>query len=259
MHAAKTLLLPLLLLTLAPAAPASDLLDLNSRSPDVEFDFPPKVFCRDVTTDSFTAARPGRRLIEVELPISVVVFRGDADRVRNVVIEISGAGSGLSVYDYAPATQLSTDFVEPIETTSTDDKSKHLDASLGANLPLAGAIAHITPGVSTGVTSREATTETRKRLAPKEAVVVSGTTGGRKGVFFKLQQSSQTTLEGEHLLKITFDAPADWQAGELSVTGVARGVRRMLFVEKAAVWHTSESPLNIELAAHVVAKPVVQE
>ncbi len=259
MHAAKTLLIPLLLVTLAPTAPASDLLDLGGRSPEVQFDFPAKVFCRDVTTDAFTQARPDRRLIEVELPVSVVVFRGDADRVQNVVIEISGAGSGLSVYDYAPATQLSTDFVEPIETVSTDDKSRHVDASLGASLPIAGAIAHITPGVSTGVTTREATTETQKRLAPKEAVVVSGTTGGRQGVFFKLQQSSQTTLEGEHLLKVTFNAPADWESGELSVTGVARGVRRVLFVEKAAVWHTSETPVNIRLAAHTVAKPVVEE
>lgn len=259
MHAARFSIVLFVATVLAPTAPASDFLDLGSQSPDIEFDFPPKIVCRDVTTPEFTESRPGRRLVEVELPISVVLLRGDADRLRNIVIEVSGAGGGLSVFDYAPATQLTSEFSEPIEVTTTDDKARHLDASLGGAIPVAGAIAHLTPGISTGVTRRDATTETQKRFPPKQAVVVSGTTGGRQGVFFKLQQSTQTTLEGEHLLKITFDAPADWQAGALSVTSVARGTRRVLWAEKPTVWHTSESPIDIELATHVVAKPIVQE
>lgn len=235
-----------------------DLGDFSDDTPAVGFDVPPAILCRVVTNDRFSQERPGRKLVEIEMPVSVVVYRGDPDRVEDVVLEVSGAAAGLTVYDYSPETVLASELAEPIEVTATGERDKHFDLSLGGSIPMGptGAIGHITPGASYGVRNRNVKTQTEKRLPPKHAVVVAGTTGGRTGVFFKLRHSSQTTLEGEHLIQITFDAPKDWDGGRLTVTGVARGARKIFFVEQRTVWQTTESPVEVRLAAHTVAKPV---
>lgn len=243
---------------IAGTSPAADLGGFGTALPEVEFDVPAELTCLEERV-------AGKRLVTLSLPVSVVVYKGDPDQVHEVVIEIDGSAAGLFVHDYSPATQLVSDYTQPIETKTTTESGKSLDASLGGTLPVPGVstIAHVTPTIRAGNSHREAKTETLTRLPEKEAIIVSGAINQRRGVYFKLRQSSQTTLEGEHNLSVTFNAPDDWTAGPLKVTCVARGERKWLFVKQRKTWNEQTAAVQLKVAersnCHKVAKPVADE
>ena len=194
----------------APAAaidlPSIPLSTFKTETPDVGFDMPSVLVSRDVTTDAFRKENPGQRLVEVVAPVSLLLYHGEPDRVDDVVVEILGEAAGLRVHDYAPRTELRSELTKPIEVTRTTASDQSLGASLGGRL---GADVTVTPTVSYGKASNESSTETVSRLPPKQAVIVSGATGGRTGVYFKLRRSTQSTLEGERTFRVTFAAPDD--------------------------------------------------
>ncbi len=260
---ANGLIVLLTLALLAVDARGSDIIGLGAELPVLEFDVPSSIVCRDVTPENYHGASIGDRLLRVTLPVSVVVLRGDVGRVREVIIEVDGAEAGLTVHDFSPDTLLATDRSKAVEVTRTEESRNGLDASLGGALPVAGGTAHLTPSVTAGKSNRTTETVTESRLPPKQAVLVSGAVNRRQGVYFKLRQSSQTTLEGEHELIITFVAPADWVGGELQVECVGRGEKKWLFVKQRKVWNSSRSPIDLVLASHTegtlheVAKPIV--
>lgn len=251
--------LPLLLAALPACSEAIELPEFDSfrtRTPEVGFDLPRTLACREITAEAFTPTRPGERLIEVEAPISFQLFHGEASRVDDVVVEIDGAGAGLRVHDYAPRTELASELAEPIQVKHSKTTDKSLGASLGGHL---AADVALTPSLSGGASTTEATTETKNRLPPKKAVVVSGTTGGRTGVYFKLRRTTQSTLEGERTFRVTFVAQADWDGGAVDVRCTARGERRILFVEQRRVWNETARPVELRLVSHTVAKPVTDD
>lgn len=235
--------------------PEFELDRFDTRTPSVAFDVPASLLCRDVTTDAFRAERPGLRLVEVEAPVSLLLLHGEAARLQDVVVEIDGSAAGLRVYDYAPRTALTTDLAEPIEIRHTTATNQSLAASLGAKI---AADVTLTPTISGAKTTSESSTETRNKLPPKQAVVVSGTTGGRAGVYYKLRPSTQSTLEGERTFKVTFVAPDDWAGGQVEVRCVARGEKKWLFVEQRRIWNETARPVELRLVSHTVAKPAVE-
>lgn len=253
-----SLLMAALSMTAAPSRaidlPPIDCFD--TRTPEVAFDVPATLACRDVTTEEFALTNPGRRLIEVEAPVSLQLFHGEPGKVQDVVVEIDGLAAGLVVHDYAPRTELASELAEPIEVKTTTATDKSLAASIGAKL---AADVAITPTVSGGQSKTETSTETRSQLPPMRAVVVSGTTGGRTGVYFKLRRSSQSTLEGERTFRVTFAAPEDWSGGAIDVCCVARGEKKWLFVEQRRVWNQTNRPVELRLVSHTVAKPEVAD
>ena len=113
------------------------------------------------------------------------------------------------------------------------------------------------------ITGSETATEKMKRLPPKYAVVVSGTSSEGRGVFFKLKRWSQTSLEGVHPLSVTFAVPADWRGGEVRVDVRARGERKMLWLKQPATVGRAAGVVSLHLAGdphvHIVAKPVETE
>ena len=235
------------------SAPAGDLSQLLPSDAEVGFDLPQDLACRDVTTEEFLIEHPGQRLLEVRLPVSLLLYKGDPESLRDVVIEIDGAPAGLEVFDYTPRTQLQSEWSEPIRQQKTVSRDKSLGATLGGKL---GADVALTPSVSGGLSKTETETETAQRHAPKEAVLVSGTMNSRRGVFFKLRQSSQDTLEGEREFRITFVAPEDWPGGEMEVRCFARGEQKWFFVQHRRVWNETAAPVELRLVSHTVAKPV---
>lgn len=241
------------------SAAGGDLVDLGRAQPVVAFDMPADLVARDVTPPGYQDQHAGGRLVEVTLPVSVVLYRGDVARVGEVIVEVDGADAGLTVHAYAPETTLETDVADPIESTQTTEAGRSIDGSLGGVIPgAAGTVGHLTPTVRAGVTRREVETTTELRRPPKHAVVVSGAVNQRRGVYFKLRRSTQSTLEGEHVLSVTFAAPADWSAGRLNVQCVARGEQKVLFVRQPKVWEAQVAPIELRLASHVVAKPIVR-
>ncbi|QDT67691.1 hypothetical protein MalM25_05920 [Planctomycetes bacterium MalM25] len=225
----------------------------NTRTPEVAFDVPASLVCRDVTTDAFRATHPGERLVEVETPVSLLLYHGEAGKLDDVVVTIDGADAGLRVHDYTPRTELASELAEPIEVKRTESTDKSIGASLGGKL--AGDVA-LTPTISAGASKIESSTQRENRLPPKQAVIVSGTTGGRSGVYFKLRRSTQSTLEGERTFKVTFAAPLAWDGGAIRVHCLARGEKKWLFVEQRRVWNETARPVELRLVSHTVAKPV---
>lgn len=228
----------------------------QTTTPEVAFDVPASLVCRDVTTDAFRADRPGERLIQIEAPVTLLLYHGEPAKVDDMVVEIRGTAAGLHVYDYSPRTELTSELADPIKVTRTTATDKSIGASLGGKL--AGDVA-LTPTVSAGSAMKESSTETRSRLAPKRAVIVSGTTSGRTGVYYKLRRSTQSTLEGERTFQVTFAAPQDWDGGSVEVRCLARGEKKWLFVDQRRVWNETTRPVELRLVSHTVAKPAIDD
>lgn len=241
---------------MAVELPQIHLESFQTTTPDVAFDVPASISCRDVTHAAFQAERPGERLIQIEAPITLLLYHGEPAKVDDVVVEIRGAAAGLRVHDYEPRTELTSELAEPIEVRRTTASDKSIGASLGGKL--AGDVA-LVPTVSAGNATKESSTETRSRLPPKQAVIVSGTTSGRTGVYYKLRRSSQSTLEGERTFSVTFAAPADWDGGAVEVRCLARGEKKWLFVDQRRVWNETTRPVELRLVSHTVAKPAIAE
>lgn len=239
--------------------------EIVSGAPHVEFDFARSAECRDVTTAERATMYPTQRLVEFLLPVSVRFRDVPAGGIDELTIEITGTSNYMRVYDFAPATQLTTDIAAPIETTTTTKSARSLDGSLGGALPIpyAAEVAHVTPTINAGIANGETKTEKLNRLPPKNATVVSGTLAEGRGVFFKLKPSSQTSLEGVHELAVTFIVPAGWRGGNVHVGCSAGGQRKMLFIKQSATLGAEGSLVRLYLgsAGHVrrVAKPVVAE
>lgn len=228
--------------------------------PYVEFDFTRAAEVRDVTPPERLEQYPQQRLIEMSFPVSVR-FRGvAAEDVDELDIEINGATSGLRVFDFAPDTQLASDVECTIETTRTVKKDRSLDGSLGGTIPVpvADAVAHITPSINAAISRGETATEKLKRLPPKYAVVVSGTSSEGRGVFFKLKRSTQTSLEGVHELAVTFVVPADWQAGKVVVGCSAVGSRKVFWMDKSATLGRAASDVKVYLAGSTASRTAIR-
>ncbi|TWT95343.1 hypothetical protein Pla108_34890 [Botrimarina colliarenosi] len=243
----------------AGAARAIELPQIDSfdtRTPEVSFDVPATLTCRDVTSDAFRATHPDQRLVAVEAPVSLLLFHGLANKVDDIVVEIDGGDAGLTVYDYAPRTELTSELSKPTEFKETTAAEKSIGATIGAKLAPEVAL---TPTLSAGSSKAQSQTVTRSELPPKQAVIVSGTTGGRSGVYYKLRRSSQSTLEGERTFTVTFAAPLDWQGGAIEVRCLARGEKRWLFVDQRRVWNQTAQPVELRLVSHTVAKPEMEE
>jgi hypothetical protein len=234
-------------------------------APYVEFDFARAAECRDVTPPERIEQVPSYRFVELVLPVSVR-FRGlAAQDVEELDIEINGAAAGLRVIDFSPGTQLASEFAKQIETTTTTQRARSLDGTLGGGLPVpvSGLVAHISPSISAGISGSETATEKMNRLPPKHAIVVSGTSSEGRGAFFKLKRSSQTSLEGVHELRVTFVVPAQWQGGTVRVGCSARGKKRLLLLKHDATLGRAAGDVRLHRTdgsfVQEVAKPVFAE
>src|SRR5688572_20272170 len=126
-------------------------------APYVEFDFARAAECRDITPPERIAQDPRHRFVELVLPVSVR-FRGLSPQdVEELDIEINGAAASLRVIDFAPATHLTSDFAQQIETTTTTKRGRSLEGTLGGGLPVpvAGLVAHVSPSINAGISGSE--------------------------------------------------------------------------------------------------------
>jgi hypothetical protein len=234
-------------------------------APYVEFDFARSAACVDVTPRSSQEEYVQVRLIQLTLPLSVRFHGLTRDDVDEIDVEINGAANGLRVYDFAPGTQLASDVARPIEMTTTTKRARSLDATLGGALPVpyAELVAHVTPSINAGISGSEVATEKMNRLPPKRVVVVSGTSSEGRGVFFKLKQSSQSSLEGVHGLSVTFLVPAGWRGGDVQIACSAQGRRKILWIKQAATVGEETGTVRLQVAGttpvYHVAKPVAVE
>lgn len=236
-------------LCLLPSAGA-----LAIEPPVVYFDLPARLVAHEVVD----ASKPSTvRLVEISVPVSARVVKGDVAGVEEISIEIDTGRGRLLVHDFAPQTTLGSELAGDIQVTTTTEKAQTIEASLGGQspVPIGDVIAQVTPSISGGKKDRKAETQTTSRLSPKTPLVVSGTINEWHGVFFQLRPSSQTTLEGQHSLSLVLRVPDDWVLGELEVRCCARGERQFLWFDQPQVWGSMQRKVKVSLAG--LSEPLI--
>lgn len=194
---------------------------VQAESPRVHFDVPQIAAVRDVTTPEFAFVYPQERLIEARVPISLLLDRGPASDVRELVHRLESTTAGAQAVNYFPKTTLATDVVGT--TQIQREKSRDLQATVDASatyLGLANAKAH------GEYVNRQREQAQFEQLPALELLTASGTVDRGRGVYFKLKPSPRTTLEGAHPFTIVLRVPRAWRTGLLYVTSEARGIER---------------------------------
>jgi hypothetical protein len=225
-------------------------------SPQVAFDFGRVAECVDVTPAESEELYPGEKIVELKLRVSVHLLAGNINDVEEVRIEIGDSDNRMRVHSFSPGTQLTSHWSQDIEWCRTTEESKTLGASLGGELPtpVGGLIAHVTPTLSGGLTNGEKITEKQVRIAPKYAVVASGTISEEHGVFFKLRTSPQTSLEGTHEFTVRFIVPDNWRGDGVRVCCQATGTEKVLWMKQQATWAHACSGVALYLAGDAKAR-----
>lgn len=229
---------------------------LGGEGPCLDFDFGRTLACRDVTPDDFAAAFPEEKVIEFTLCVSVHVASGEVNDVEELRIEISDPDRRMRVYAMSPETELTSSVTGEIEVTTTTEKSRNLNASLGGELPaLFGDVAaHVTPSINGGGVNREITTEKALRLPPQQVVVASGTIKEQHGALFKLRPSAQTTLEGTHALTVQAAVPANWRGDAVQVRCRASGRERFLWMKQSKLIADETASVALFVAGDAAAR-----
>lgn len=232
----------------APAARASE--------PHVAFDFARVAQCTEVPSAEDTLLYQDEKLVELRLRISVHLLKGNIRDVEEIRVEVADSDSRMRVQSFSPSTQLASRLNGDIEWSKTTEETSSLGASLGGELPapVGDLIAHVTPTVSGGNTSHEKIVEKQLRMAPRFAVVASGTIDQEHGVFFKLRSSPQSSLEGTHELIIRFVVPRSWRGDSLRVCCQATGTEKVLWMKQQTTWSHTCRPLAVYLAGDVEAR-----
>ncbi|NOY29561.1 MAG: hypothetical protein GXP28_05100 [Planctomycetes bacterium] len=224
--------------------------------PSVDFDFGSTAECRELALPEYEGVFPGEKIVELKLRISVHLTTGNLDEVEEVRIEAVDCDRRIRVHSFEPSTQLESRVSEDIQWSRTIEKGGSLGASLGGQAPvlLGDAVAHITPSIQGRTSKREVITETQSRIAPKHAVITSGTIDGEHGVFFKLRRSSQSSLEGVHELTIRFVVPETWRGDSIRICCQATGQEKILWMKQQKTWTHRCAQVAIYLAGDVDAR-----
>jgi hypothetical protein len=181
--------------------------------------------------------------------VSAYLISGTIDEVEAITIEIGNSDNRLRVYDFSPHTRLESDCSGDIQTTRTRESSRSLTASLGGEVPggIGGVVANLKPTINGVTGGKEVVTDTMKRIAPRQVVIVSGTINDEHGVFFTLRSSSVSSLEGLHEFIVQFVVPAGWCSDDLQVNCRATGDQEMLWIKRQKIWAQKSTAVSIIL------------
>lgn len=224
--------------------------------PHVHFDSSAAAECYDVTTPEFVAAHPNEKLIEVRVLVSLLLERGQAEDLGEVVITIDSPQRRLRVIDFEPRTELVSDVAGEIEIVDSSEDSRTHDATIGGAISFdyGGIRATASPSAGAANQKRTSTKETYLRLPPKELLLAAGITNRQHGVFFKLRPSTQTSLEGMHEFICRFAVPACWRGDFLIVHCEARRASAGFLAKRPPVCGERRMSVGLYLAGDVWAK-----
>ncbi len=229
---------------------------VDAGSPALSFDFARVAECHISADDLLTDQRPYEKIVELKLRVSVHLLRGAIEDVEEVRIEVTDCDRKVRVHSFDPGTRLESALGADIEWTKTTEGSKSLGASIGGAVPVPAGelVAKISPSLSGGLSNREVITEVQQRLAPQQAVVASGTVDQEHGVFFKLRNTPQNTLEGTHDLSIRFVVPQHWRGDAVRVCCYAVGYEKILWIKQQTTWAELCAPVTLYLAGDEEAR-----
>lgn len=170
---------------------------------------------------------PGESAFQARVIVSTRLVHGVEADLSELTFAMVSHDTSIRIVDWSPHTSYAEDVSGQIDIVlrKKHEQSHAFGAEAGAPFFLSGL-----PGSAAGSAhldgSEESTTEGRfSKLPPKDWIIASGTTQRARGVFFKMRPHSQATLEGSHVLTITFAAPSEWKASPFEMRCVAASKR----------------------------------
>ncbi|MGI9473024.1 MAG: hypothetical protein ACR2NZ_15900 [Rubripirellula sp.] len=184
-----------------------------AQRPTVHFDLPPTA-AAEAVGDEMT-------LVTVELSLSSMIDTTEVPRIDQWLVRCQPRGKAISIADYAPRTETSSDLVSSIQVKRTEEESNSLGVGVNGNY---GHAVHGNAGLDH---SKKNTNSMQfDRVAPLHAVTASGTINRGRGVYFKLRWTAQQVLEGEKTFRLTLRVPATWRGGLVDVSVLAQSEKK---------------------------------
>lgn len=178
----------------------------------VQFDVGYLTPANDITTPEFQNARPGYRLLQMDLMISTMVDSRVSDDLIETTYFVELHNPRLHIEDFSPQTTLQSPYAGNIskENRSELDINGKLSANERFNKSL-GADATL------GFNRKHATVEKVDILPELKLVAASGTIHRGRGVYFRFNRTTQTSLEGTTMLGIILAVPEGWSADTMTI------------------------------------------
>ncbi|MFV1964652.1 MAG: hypothetical protein ACC628_04465 [Pirellulaceae bacterium] len=229
---------------------------LKAASPNVRFDTACVVACRDVSSEEFTAANPGERLLEVRLEVSSLIVHGAEENLLQYFYQFTSPNRSLQVADYRPRTTPASEYAGNIGIEMRKETSK------SAGIAVTGAWDNLIKATGTGdMGSRDSSSVRYELVAPQESLAASGTICRGYGVYFKLKHMRQSLLEGSKEFVLVFRAPRGWRGDFVHVhcqaKGRSRGVIRQL--DEEVSWGRNDFLVALHLEADEESKRIAEE
>lgn len=151
-------------------------------------------------------------LVNVELAVSIIVESLSAPPIDQMLIEITPRGGTAMVVDYAPRTELASEYTGGIEVHKTDEASHALGLALEAcYAPFGSGKLNASKGEKNIASTKF------NRVAPMHLIAASGTTRRGRGVYFKFRSTEQQIIEGHRQLSLTLRVPPSWRGEMLEI------------------------------------------
>ncbi|GAA4425723.1 hypothetical protein [Bremerella cremea] len=178
----------------------------------VQFDVGYLTAARDVTSPEFKHARPGYRLLQMDVLISTMVDSRISEDLVETTFFIEPHNPRIQIEDFSPQTTLQSPYAGNI---STENRT---ELELNGKVSAKDAITPTLGGdASVGVTRKHSSVEKVDVLPELKLVAASGTIHRGRGVFFRFNRSKQTSLEGTTALGIVVAVPENWSADTMTV------------------------------------------
>ncbi|MBA2116608.1 hypothetical protein [Bremerella alba] len=178
----------------------------------VQFDIGYLTPANEVTTAEFKNARPGYRLLQMDLMISTMVDSRVADDLVETTFFVELHNPRIQIEDFSPQTTLQSPYAGNISKENRTEFD--LNGKLSANERLTDTLG---ADATLGFNRKQATVEKMDILPDLKLVAASGTIHRGRGVYFRFNRTNQTSLEGTTLLGIVLAVPENWSADTMSV------------------------------------------
>lgn len=194
-----------------PGSPA-----LGAEKSIVHFDMAPVVAAGPSDSEPLNPT-----LVTLRLRLSSMIESPSAPRIDQWLVRCQPRDKAVTIADYAPRTETSSELATPIQVKQTEEKSNAIGVSID------GAYGHLARGnAGSDQSQKNSNTLQFDRVAPVQAVTASGTINRGRGVYFKLRWTAQQVLEGEKEFDLTLRVPPTWRGGLLDVSVIAQSERK---------------------------------
>lgn len=172
-------------------------------------------------TAKATLVESQQTVVRCELHLSSLVVDANAPRVDQWIVRCQPRAPAMRIVDYFPRTEAASDIDGSIQIKSSQESSQSVGVGIDGHYAKA-----ISGNIGTEAGSKQTETKTFNRVAPMQAVTVSGTYDRGRGVYFKLRSTAKQILEGEKVFRLTMNVPQDWCGGIIDVSVTADSSQR---------------------------------